>query len=154
MKALTLTQPWATLVAIGAKTIETRSWNTNYRGPLAIHAAKTIPGWAAALSVQEPFESVLVQAGISEFPIGCVLATCRLIGVRRMPPSFTEAIEHPGWEWVAPSGREFSFPLTEQERAFGDYMILRYAWLLADVQPLPAPVPARGQVGLWEWDNE
>ena len=40
MKVLTLTQPWATLVAIGAKHIETRSWATSYRGPLAIHAGK------------------------------------------------------------------------------------------------------------------
>ena len=39
MKVLTLTQPWATLVAIGAKRIETRSWATKYRGPLLIHAA-------------------------------------------------------------------------------------------------------------------
>lgn len=40
MKGLSLTQPWATLVAIGAKRIETRIWATSYRGPLAIHAAK------------------------------------------------------------------------------------------------------------------
>lgn len=40
MRCLTLTQPWATLVAIGAKRIETRSWSTSYRGPLAIHAGK------------------------------------------------------------------------------------------------------------------
>ena len=46
MKVLTLTQPWATLVAIGAKRIETRSWSTKYRGPLAIHAAKGFPAWA------------------------------------------------------------------------------------------------------------
>lgn len=38
MKALTLHQPWATLVALGIKTVETRSWYTPYRGPLAIHA--------------------------------------------------------------------------------------------------------------------
>ena len=44
MKALTLTQPWASLVAIGAKRIETRSWSTPYRGLLAIHAAKGFPG--------------------------------------------------------------------------------------------------------------
>lgn len=41
MNALTLMQPWATLVAIGAKRIETRSWATRYRGPSAIHAART-----------------------------------------------------------------------------------------------------------------
>ena len=45
MKAITLTQPWATLVAIGAKRIETRSWRTFYRGPLAIHAGKTLPAY-------------------------------------------------------------------------------------------------------------
>ncbi len=41
MKALTLHQPWASLIAEGVKTIETRSWSTKYRGPMAIHAAKT-----------------------------------------------------------------------------------------------------------------
>lgn len=38
MKAITLHQPWASLIALGVKTVETRSWNTNYRGTLAIHA--------------------------------------------------------------------------------------------------------------------
>lgn len=41
MKALSLWQPWATLIAIGAKQYETRGWSTPYRGPLIIHAAKT-----------------------------------------------------------------------------------------------------------------
>jgi hypothetical protein len=47
VKALTLHQPWATGVAEGIKTIETRSWATSYRGPLAIHAGKrdVIHGW-------------------------------------------------------------------------------------------------------------
>ena len=40
MKALTLWQPWASLIASGAKTLEIRGRNTNYRGELAIHAAK------------------------------------------------------------------------------------------------------------------
>lgn len=45
MKALTLWQPWASLVALGVKTVETRSWSTPYRGPLAIHAAATPDGF-------------------------------------------------------------------------------------------------------------
>lgn len=40
MKAISLWQPWATLMAIGAKNWETRSWDTQHRGPLLIHAAK------------------------------------------------------------------------------------------------------------------
>ena len=43
MKALTVWQPWASLIALGVKTIETRSWHTSYRGPLAIHAASRVP---------------------------------------------------------------------------------------------------------------
>jgi len=40
LKALTLWQPWASLLAGGGKMFETRSWKTNYRGPVVIHAAK------------------------------------------------------------------------------------------------------------------
>lgn len=43
MKALTLWQPWASLIAVGAKTIETRSWPTKHRGRIAIHAAQRSP---------------------------------------------------------------------------------------------------------------
>jgi hypothetical protein len=43
MKALSLWQPWASLIALGVKTIETRGWATKYRGPLAIHAAQRLP---------------------------------------------------------------------------------------------------------------
>lgn len=40
MKALSLKQPWAGMIARGQKTIETRTWSTSYRGPLAIHASQ------------------------------------------------------------------------------------------------------------------
>ncbi len=43
MKAITIWQPWASLIACGAKKYETRSWATNYRGPIAIHAARLNP---------------------------------------------------------------------------------------------------------------
>ena len=41
MKALTVKQPWATLILAGEKDVENRTRRTNYRGPLAIHVAKT-----------------------------------------------------------------------------------------------------------------
>ena len=40
MKALSLMEPWAALIAAGVKSIETRSWRTAYRGPLYIHASR------------------------------------------------------------------------------------------------------------------
>src|ERR1700722_19135273 len=60
MKALTLTQPWATLVSIGAKRVETRSFRVSYRGSLAIHAAKGFPKWAQETCYEQPFLRVLL----------------------------------------------------------------------------------------------
>jgi activating signal cointegrator 1 len=48
LKALSLWQPWASLIYDGRKTIETRSWKMWHRGPLAIHAAKRIEKDACA----------------------------------------------------------------------------------------------------------
>jgi hypothetical protein len=44
--------------------------------------------------------------------------------------------------------------MSDLERAFGDYAHSRWAWLLADVKPLEKPVPAKGTLGLWEWDEK
>jgi len=43
MKAITIHQPYASLIACGAKIYETRSWATKYRGKIAIHAGKSDP---------------------------------------------------------------------------------------------------------------
>ena len=53
MVALSLWQPWAYLVVTGAKKIETRTWKTNYRGPIAIHAAITFPPIAKSFAREE-----------------------------------------------------------------------------------------------------
>jgi activating signal cointegrator 1 len=151
VKALSLTQPWATLVALGAKRIETRSWSTHYRGPLAIHAAKGLPGWVAVTVRGEPwFKRVLGdlfdpgRVTLGDLPRGVVIATCELLAVKRIMPDST------GWEWNGPTGRHWTYQITDEERAFGDYTPGRYAWLLSMMQPI-TPTPARGALGLWEW---
>lgn len=147
MKALTLTQPWASLVAIGAKRIETRSWRTDYRGPLAIHAAKA-PDLTGVV-VQTPFYQTLKAAGLDPIflPYGAVLATAELVSVRQIEPVHSIT----GWKWDTPDGRTIDFPLNRPESDFGDYRDGRYAWLLYNVMRLPAPIPARGALGLWDW---
>jgi hypothetical protein len=40
MKALSVRQPWARAIVTGLKPIENRTWQTNYRGPLLIHAGQ------------------------------------------------------------------------------------------------------------------
>ena len=131
MKAITLTQPWATLVAIGAKQYETRSWGTSYRGPLAIHAAKGFPKWAQDLAhVEASFHETM--QGIS-LPRGVVIAICRLAACRQI----LEGMD-PLWPSV-------------REREFGDWTLGRYFWQLVDITALPRPIPAKGALGLWEW---
>jgi len=136
MHALTLRQPWGSLVALEAKRIETRSWRTSYRGWLAIHAGKTLPAMERALCEQEPFRTALLRDTTldptrplaAQLPRGCIIAVVRLDSCLPM-----EAIEPPD----------------EQERSFGDYTPCRYAWYLSQVYRLPRPIPARGALGLW-----
>jgi hypothetical protein len=151
MKAITLTQPWASLVAIGAKRIETRSWKTAYRGPLAIHAAKAFPGWAKDLCESRMVctalgwpvcDGPLTQAwlddnaaSIRSLPLGRVVATARLVQCIEV-----DLIER------------FVQPFTDQERALGNYEAGRYGFLLDAVRPLAYPIPARGALSLWEWE--
>ena len=90
MKALTLYQPWATLVAIGAKKIETRSWPTKYRGTIAIHAGlnKRYCGMKSKdyICGNEPFNDVLKAAWdrlhdpLDFMPLGAVVAVCDVEG--------------------------------------------------------------------------
>lgn len=133
LKALTLQQPWATLVAMGAKRIETRSWRTRYRGPLAIHAAAGLPPAARAACLHPPLEAALRAADVwppESLPRGAVLAVTCLLACARIGP-----------DTIPP----------EPERSFGDYAPGRWAWLLEDVHALPQPIPVRGALGLWEW---
>lgn len=158
MKSLSLTQPYATLVSLGAKKIETRSWATSYRGPLAIHAAKglgPLGGWRGLRDLafgRSEFRASLI-AGLfpGQFPMpdelmaalprGAIVAVARLVCCKVMND---RSLAH-GWHGV--EGHDW--PLTDQEHAFGDYAPGRFAWLLTDIRALAAPIPCRGALGLW-----
>jgi hypothetical protein len=130
MKAITLWQPWASAIALGHKTIETRSWATRYRGPLAIHAARR------PMDVEE---LLLANAHLPnlDLPLGAVVATCHLV---ECLPADAAAIARLRFEGFAP-----------REDLWGNFSPGRYAWILRDVRALPRPIPARGAQGLWEW---
>jgi activating signal cointegrator 1 len=141
MKAITLHQPYATLIAVGAKRIETRGWRTRYRGPLAIHAARVFGHEARALCCREPFRAALARGGYADpaaLPLGAVVAICRLVdclltgAVGGQPSPHVPPGDTPEW-------------------AFGNYAPGRYLWLLEDIAPVLPPRLARGKQGFWEW---
>jgi activating signal cointegrator 1 len=138
IRALSVYQPWASAVALGLKRYETRSWATRYRGPLLIHASKrwTIGERTAHYKAIRKLGILSVPGGvIDDFrvlpPLGCIVAIADLVECR----STSEGSQ---------------LGLTELERLFGDFGPGRYAWQLANVIPLPEPVPCKGARGLWE----
>ena len=136
MKVISLWQPWASLIAVGAKSIETRSWPIAYRGPLAIHAAKSTEG-KKYLDALTP----LLPVGFppyAELPFGAIVCVCRLAKCSRTD-DITAA-----WE------RCPEHPSAEREYAFGDYSPGRFGWLLKDVVALSEPIECSGRQGLWE----
>lgn len=81
MKGLCVRQPWAHFIAIGRKTVEVRSWSTNYRGPLVIVAARTVD--------QAPeFADMIPDDGLHT---GCLYCVVNLSDVRRGKASDSEA---------------------------------------------------------------
>ena len=138
-----MTQPWAMLVALGENTIETRSWRTSYRGPLAIHTAKAFPKEARALCDQEPYRSVLARGGYSrvdDLPRGTVIALARLddvIAFTRTSLRETRARSALGL-------------LPAHEADFGDFSPGSFGFVLSHVQRLSTPISAKGMLGLWD----
>ena len=92
MKCLALMQPWASLVVLGAKRVETRSWRTSHRGPLAVMASRRFPAECRQLCLNDAFWSALVAGGYwidaveegrvshNNLPTGMILGTVELIG--------------------------------------------------------------------------
>jgi activating signal cointegrator 1 len=144
MKALTLWQPWASLVAFEEKKVETRCWSTKYRGLLAIHAAqKEPPDWLGKSRNRQEFHKYLCgitkrhQWGDFWWPNGKrglaeVLCIVKLISI--------EPVERV---------RE---DLSAQELCFGNYEDGRYAWFLEMVHRFESPIPAKGNRLLWNWE--
>lgn len=152
MKALTLWQPWATLVAMEVKHIETRCWSTKYRGELAIHAAAKIPPrWLGSSAHEEIFRDELadvfkvrrdcddrggkhVDDIIRAMPCGAVLCIVRLVGISETSEMLRETINR-------------------REAIFGNYEDGRYAWQLEMVDVFEPPIPAKGNRMLWNWNH-
>ena len=141
MKVLSVKQPFASLIASSEKQIETRSWQTKYRGPIAIHASGRFDADSKEhmYYLQTCFDCLKDVKGYN-LPLGCIVATANLYDVK--PTSYT--CSHFGEWWLD--------WLTEKEYAIGNFSPNRYGWFLSDVKLLDTPIPCKGKLGLWETD--
>jgi hypothetical protein len=129
MRALSLTQPWAQAICDGKKRWETRSWPTNYRGEIAIHASKGFPRWAKDFAEENGY------AAWAKLPAGVIVCVCEIAACC----ATTEGLLH---------------QLTAQELSWGDYSPGRFAFRLGNVRVLPVPVPCTGALSIWSTDLE
>lgn len=148
MKALTVMQPWASLIMLGAKRFETRSWKTNFLGTLLIHASKKLAPAALALCFQEPFKSALAPLLHPyqpphtdepfyydcpwDLPLGFLLGTVQVSVCRTAEDVHADLL------------------VSAEEKAFGDYRPGRWAWELCEPRLFETPIPYKGRQGLWD----
>ena len=76
------------------------------------------------------YEKDMARAGLTELPLGAVVCTVQIVACHR-----TEDLQD----------------ISEEERSMGDFSPGRYAWELQDVEVFDQPVPARGNLGFWNW---
>ena len=131
MKVLSLIEPYATLIKNGVKTIETRSWKTNYRGKLYIHASTTkIP------KAYEENRELMSLVDINNLNYGKIICSCELVDCIKMTDEFINDIRKN----------------RKNEYITGIYDIGRYAWILENIKQLDAPIKAKGKLNIWEFN--
>lgn len=130
MKVLSLTEPYATLIKNGIKCIETRSWKTNYRGKLYIHASSTK---IAKKDLED--EELMSLVNLDDLNYGNIICSCELVDCVLMSEELIEEVKKNKNEYVA-----------------GDYQVGRYAWILKNIEVLEKPIKVKGHLGIWNLD--
>lgn len=149
MKCITLHQPWATICCLqhplhkgmSAKGYETRSWPTNHRGPLLIHAAKKkivspidIMGWDFVID----FLRLSGFQTKNDFAYGAILGKVDVvdcISTNELACLDADVVDDYAW---------FT----------GDYSNNRFAWKLENPALFKTPIPYRGQQGFFNVNED
>lgn len=124
MKALTLKQPWATLVAEGIKTYEFRSWKTNYRGKVLIHAGAGVDkkemNRFKHLNLNYPSKRIIAEAEIED----CI----------KIDDQLNKKI------------------ISENNIAYGNKVRSGYAWKLKNIKKVNIDEEINGKLGFWNYE--
>ena len=154
MYAITLHQPWASLIALGVKTVETRSWPAPAHlvgQTIAVHASKRVvrqPGGPVELEMR----AHLGENWRQTIPAGAVLATAILAGTARVA-NINPLTGHAVHDLSTETGCAVGLGRMRTD-PWGDFSPGRWLWFLAEVKPLPESVPAVGHQSFWLWDTD
>ena len=136
MQALTIHEPWASLLVAGKKRYETRDWQRNYRGLLAIHSGKqSVDPFDYPLGLDEILDELEITQTNLNNNKGKIIAIAKL-------------------KAIIPMTNQFIKQQSDLERLTGFWQPGRYAWEITDIKSLSEPIAARGLPGLWTVPDE
>jgi hypothetical protein len=120
MKALTIKQPWATLIMHHGKDVENRNWGSSFRGQVAITSSVTSTDYdyENAMELMEMLGKPFPRCSAETIPRGCILGTVEVY----------DCVKESDSPWF-----------------FGEY-----GFLLRDPRPLAVPIPIKGKLGFWD----
>lgn len=165
MYGLTLTEPWATLVAEGIKRIETRSWKTNKVLPIAvaIHAGKSLPEYAAdAIRDRGAVQEALIKAGVNplrgvdDYPfdwdehrraVGNMKARYLFTETRGMIIAYATIAEIVAFPEGMVPANDYG-----NDAGLGDFTAGRYGWTITNVEKV-TPFAMTGHQQLWSFPS-
>jgi hypothetical protein len=166
VRCLSLYQPWATLLAAGAKTVETRSWpaprTLEFSERVMIHASQKWSPEQLKLCNQEPFRDALIRVLHLEqiapsdswrdfLPFGAIVGYASFLSC--YPTERVDLIQSRPVLRHAFSVRGDSavdrLLIGPDDHAFGDYSPNRFAWHFRDHYLYTTPISYKGRMGLF-----
>ena len=127
LKVLSIKEPYASLIKEKKKLIETRSFKTNYRGELYIHASKT----KNKIKENNDFLKLIENLDLN---CGYIICKCNLVDCIYMTEEYVNNMKKNNY----------------QEYICGEYKVGRYAWVLENIEAIDS-IRAKGQLNIWNY---
>lgn len=151
MKALTVWQPWASLIMVGAKPYEFRGWDFRHRDPALVGQRIVIHAGAREVKPIEVID-LLRRLGGEDDMTGLVVDKARELLERVRAAHKFRLLPLAAGLGTAVIGRPrnagviFGANVADSDRG-----AFNFAWPLSDIEPFAAPIPCRGAQGFWAW---
>lgn len=142
MKAITVKQPWASLIVMGIKPIENRTWKTNFRGRVLIHAGKGKQysiHQLLSIDQKRAFEKAVgYEYDFNKmFPKGAIIGSVEIV------------------DCIQDSASMWAENIAINKYIDGELVDTKFMWhwVLANPIIFPVPIPAKGKLSFWEFDQ-
>lgn len=140
MKAITIKQPWASLIVEGIKDIENRTWKTNFRGKVLIHAAAKSWDWDRLINYMThmgtlgAFTAKWTRKWLLNLPTGAIIGSVEIVDC---------VINHPSI-WAEKTIYKHGIAQTKPI----------FNWVLTSPIKFDKPIPCKGKLSFWDYNGE